>query len=130
MVISRNRSSAPIFSRVGYSSRSRLGVVLISNFNLSGFIDLGYRLFRDKDSPSVPPFVVGDVFDTSFFNPAAPLSAEPLNLRATTSLTPLKGKLRAIHAGSFFHLFDEETQVRPPSAFPRSDSELRGEEVI
>jgi hypothetical protein len=47
--------------------------------------------------------------------PAEPYYEEPGTpcppLSSLTSLTPLRGHVSAIHASSFFHLFDEEKQL-------------------
>jgi hypothetical protein len=40
-----------------------------------------------------------------------PGSAPDLLLRSLTSLNPLHGRVFAIHASAFFHLFDEEKQL-------------------
>ena len=73
-----------------------------------------------KSTPETCPiaFVPGDVFDHEFIEPAPPATTSPestiypiikdLNL---TSLNPLRYKISAIHASSFFHLFDEEKQL-------------------
>ena len=61
-------------------------------------------------------FIPGDIFDDSFLAPG-PIVAEgpgnnpPVDVTALTSLNPLRGKMSAIHASSFFHLFTEEQQV-------------------
>jgi len=60
------------------------------------------------------PFVPGDVFDPAFLAPAQPTYSLPStptpNLRSVTTLTPLIGHVSAIHASSFFHLFNEAQQ--------------------
>ena len=40
-----------------------------------------------------------------------PTSGSAPDLRSLTSLNPLHGRVFAIHASSFFHLFDEEKQL-------------------
>jgi len=57
------------------------------------FFDLGYKLFRDKDTLK-SKFFVGDVFD-----PSSPLSE-------------LDGKIDIIYAASFLHLFGYDDQIR------------------
>ncbi|KAM0753342.1 hypothetical protein T439DRAFT_323981 [Meredithblackwellia eburnea MCA 4105] len=75
------------------------------------FIDYGFKLFQDTPSTSVP-FVVGDIFSHSFFDPsAAPTHPDSLDLRTLDTLTPLTRRVRHVHCGSFFHLFDEPTQL-------------------
>ncbi|KAH8668552.1 hypothetical protein BX600DRAFT_548883 [Xylariales sp. PMI_506] len=61
------------------------------------FIELGYELFRDRDSFK-GTFVAGDVFNSPTDADADPLSA-------------LDGEITFIHAGSFFHLFTWDDQV-------------------
>lgn len=64
------------------------------------------------------PFLEGDVFDQAFLAPVAPftLQSPPStprpNLKALTSLNPLRGHVSAIFAGSFIHLFPEESQTQ------------------
>ena len=57
------------------------------------FFDLGYKLFRDKDSLK-SRFIVGDVFDLS------------------SPLSELDGKIDIIYAASFLHLFGYADQVK------------------
>jgi hypothetical protein len=56
------------------------------------YFDLGYELFRDKDSFRAT-FLAADVFE------------EP------SPLTELAGRLDMVYAGSFFHLFDHAQQL-------------------
>ena len=62
------------------------------------------------------PFVAGDVFDPAHLETVPPFYAPPETslpqLNALTSLNPLRGHVSAIHASSFFHLFDEEKQLQ------------------
>lgn len=58
------------------------------------FIDLGYELFRDRDTFR-GRFVAGDMLDP-----------------ADTALTAIDGKVDLVHAASFFHLFSWDDQVR------------------
>ncbi|KAM0750794.1 hypothetical protein T439DRAFT_325853 [Meredithblackwellia eburnea MCA 4105] len=83
----------------GYPSELVIGVEL-----MKGFVDISTKLFPAVPSPQV---YVGDIFDTkTFSDPDAP-SILPADL---STLTPIKGKVRAVHCGSFFHLFSEEKQ--------------------
>lgn len=59
------------------------------------FIDLGYDLFRDRDTLK-STFVIGDIFDDS----------------AESWFHELEGILDIIYAASIFHLFDWKEQVR------------------
>jgi hypothetical protein len=60
--------------------------------------------------------VAGDAFDPNIIEPldqpfyAPPTTLRPSNLQQLKSLTPLQGHISAIHASSFFHLFDDEKQ--------------------
>jgi hypothetical protein len=56
--------------------------------------------FDPKHLEVVPPFTTAD----------APSGPAP-DLRNLTSLNPLRGRVSAIHASSFFHLFSEEKQL-------------------
>jgi SAM-dependent methyltransferase len=58
------------------------------------FIDMGYELFRDKESFKAH-FMVADIFDMSEERP----------------LKALEGKMDIVHAGLFLHLFDWPEQV-------------------
>lgn len=82
----------------------------------TGFVDLGYKLFLDTPSSCPVSFLVGDIFAPSFYSvslePAPSASSGPTTLSSLTSLSPLHNKIRALHAGSLFHLFDEATQKK------------------
>lgn len=55
------------------------------------FWELGYELFRDRDTLA-SSFIEGDIFD------------------AGSALTALDGQMDVVYAGSFLHLFDYEGQ--------------------
>ncbi|KZT13253.1 uncharacterized protein LAESUDRAFT_719587 [Laetiporus sulphureus 93-53] len=80
------------------------------------FWELGRRLFRDTPEAFPVPFVPGDAFNTSFLKPVPPFCSPPETpvppLSSLTTLTPLLGHVSAIHASSFFHLFDEAQQLQ------------------
>jgi len=91
---------------------------------LKGFWDYGHELFNSTPETLPAAFIPGDIFDPALLAPrgaylsvsdiASVLSHEgstlpPLN--TLTSLTPLQGKISAIHASAFFHLFSEERQL-------------------
>jgi hypothetical protein len=85
-------------------------------FVLKEFWECGHDLF--KSTPEIFPagFVAGDAFSPSTIEPrepfySSPSSPRPTDLKALTSLTPLQGHTSAIHASSFFHLFDENQQL-------------------
>ena len=82
----------------------------------SEFWDIGHKAFRSTPESFPVRFLAGDVFDDTFLAPG-PISQglllpepEAVELSALTSLTPLRGKVSAIHAANFFHLFNEEKQ--------------------
>ncbi|PIL30914.1 hypothetical protein GSI_07083 [Ganoderma sinense ZZ0214-1] len=79
----------------------------------SEFWDMGHKLFRSTPKTFPVPFVPGDAFDPAFLEPTtpAPPSDPRPGLSTLTSLNPLRGHVSAIHASSFFHLFDEEKQL-------------------
>lgn len=56
------------------------------------FMELGYKLFKDRDSLK-SKFIAADVFDPS------------------SELLQLKGQINIIYVGAFFHLFDYDEQV-------------------
>ncbi|KAI0823142.1 hypothetical protein BC628DRAFT_1417830 [Trametes gibbosa] len=57
------------------------------------FWALGHKLFKSSQETFPVPFIAGD-------------------LSALTSLNPLLGHVSAIHASAFFHLFNEERQLK------------------
>jgi hypothetical protein len=77
---------------------------------------LGHELFKSSPETFPAGFVRADAFSSTFIEPREPFYASlsaprPTDLRVLTSLTPLQGHISAIHASSFFHLFDEEKQL-------------------
>ena len=85
----------------GYPATSVLGCDLRQDY-----IDLGYKLYGDKDTCQIR-FFTSDVFDVplTFNNEVA-----DGNRTKVTALSPLLGSLTHIYAGALFHLFDESTQ--------------------
>ncbi|KAF8075122.1 hypothetical protein FPV67DRAFT_616025 [Lyophyllum atratum] len=79
-----------------------------------GFWDFGHQLFKSTPESFPAAFVAGDAFDSNLIAPRAPFNDVPQTphpgLASLTSLTPLQGRISAIHASSFFHLFSEERQ--------------------
>lgn len=102
------------------------------------FWDMGYKLFRDSPGTFTVPFVQGDVLSPSFLEPSPPIYT-PLvtptpDLTALTSLTPLAGRLSAIHASYLIHLFGEDRQLQIARALgglldPRPGSVIFGQHV-
>ncbi|KZT41365.1 hypothetical protein SISSUDRAFT_981979 [Sistotremastrum suecicum HHB10207 ss-3] len=78
------------------------------------FWELGHKLFKTTVDSFPVPFLAGDVFDPAFIAPAKPaidrLNGATPDLSTLASLTPLTHRISAIHASSFFHLFNEEQQ--------------------
>lgn len=88
------------------------------NFALRDTLDfwsIGHKVFNSTPETFPVKFVPGDIFDKSFLEPG-PITTEslvnqpPVDLASLSTLTPLRGRLSAIHAGAFFHLFSEEQQ--------------------
>jgi len=78
------------------------------------FWELGHKLFRSNTRTFPVAFIPGDALDPSFLDVAPPSTSPqtPLPpLPTLTSLSPLHGRLSAIHASSVFHLFDEAKQL-------------------
>lgn len=81
------------------------------------YADLGHKFFRTTQETYPIAFLPGDVFDPThlevvppYTSANAPTDPAPA-LRSLTSLNPLHGRVSAIHASSFFHLFSEEKQL-------------------
>lgn len=79
------------------------------------FIDLGYELFRDKDTLK-SEFIAADIFDNK------------------SALTKLEGKVDIIGASSFFHLFSWSDQKKVATRVikllrPQKDSLLVGRQI-
>lgn len=77
--------------------------------------DLGHKLFKTTAKEFPAHFIGGDAFDPAFFETAPVLDSPPTTptpaLSSLQTLTPLNGRVSAIHASSFFHLFNEEKQL-------------------
>ena len=86
------------------------------NTTTTAFWDLGHELFKSTPESFPVPFIAGDVFDPTNLQKVAPASLSQqnelptINLAALTSLNPLHGRVSAVHASSFFHLFNFEQQ--------------------
>ncbi|TCD62950.1 hypothetical protein EIP91_006213 [Steccherinum ochraceum] len=83
--------------------------------------DLGHKLFRTTPEEFPVPFLPGDIFDPNFLQIAPPATSAPTtsnpSLKDLRSLTPLNGRLSALHSSAFFHLFDEAQQFAVAKAF-------------
>ena len=90
-------------------------------FILVEFADIGHKLFRTTQETYPIAFIPGDAFDAKHLDVVPPLASahEPtglpegsaLDLGSLTSLNPLHGRVSALHASSFFHLFSEARQL-------------------
>ncbi|KAF8075125.1 hypothetical protein FPV67DRAFT_616072 [Lyophyllum atratum] len=82
-----------------------------------GFWDHGHELFKSSPESFSAGFVAGDVFDSAHIAPREPfynsneLETPVPDLQLLTSLTPMQGRISAIHASYFFHIFDEAQQL-------------------
>jgi SAM-dependent methyltransferase len=79
------------------------------------YVELGYQLFRDRDRLH-SPFLTADIFDNS------------------SPLIELQGTFDVVYAGSFFHLFGYENQVKVSTAVakllrPRKGSMILGRQI-
>ena len=76
-----------------------------------GFWDLGHKLFRTTPETYPAKFLAGDAFDDAHLSLTAPVpSGPPPPVASVNTLTELREHISAIHASSFFHIFNEEKQ--------------------
>jgi len=76
------------------------------------FWDLGHALFRSTPKSFPATFVTGNALDLAFLSPFAS-GSEPsteVDLSNISSLNDLRGRVSAIWASSFFHVFSETNQ--------------------
>ncbi|KAI9059639.1 hypothetical protein FKP32DRAFT_1596195 [Trametes sanguinea] len=96
--------------------------------------ELGHKLFRSTDESFPATFLPGNVFDPTHIEITAPLDSPPSDpppeLSSLKSLNPLRGHVSAIHASSFFHLFDEEKEEQIARAFAGLLSPLPGSVIL
>ena len=118
--IHSNKWSHLIYAKVipvESSTRSKRTFCLLFSPLLAEFADLGHKLFKTTPESYPIAFVPGDVFDPTHLEVAPPMASSAQasgpapDLRNLTSLNPLRGRVFAIHASSFFHLFNEEKQL-------------------
>ncbi|KAF9446310.1 hypothetical protein P691DRAFT_708864 [Macrolepiota fuliginosa MF-IS2] len=83
----------------------------------TGFWEYGHELFRSTPETFPAAFIAGDAFDPAmilprepFYIDSPPIHPRPTELHSLISLNPLQGHITAIHASSFFHLFDGNKQ--------------------
>jgi hypothetical protein len=78
---------------------------------VTGFWDLGHKLFGTTPETYPAKFLAGDAFDDAHLSLTAPVSpGPPPTVASVNALTELRGHISAIHASSLFHLFGEEKQ--------------------
>lgn len=76
------------------------------------FWTLGQKLYRDNDETMPIKFIAGDVFNPSFLSPVVRDGASVhVPVASLKTLTELHGRVSAIHATNFFHLFTQEKQA-------------------
>ncbi|KAH9891085.1 hypothetical protein C8Q73DRAFT_109544 [Cubamyces lactineus] len=98
--------------------------------------ELGHKLFRSTNETFPATFVSGNVFDPAHLEVHPPLETcnlepgSPPDISTLSSLNPLRGHVIAIHASSFFHLFDEEKQEHIARAFAGLLSPLPGSMIL
>ncbi|KAE9390976.1 hypothetical protein BT96DRAFT_959659 [Gymnopus androsaceus JB14] len=118
--------NGPIFLDIGCCFGTDVRKLIADGFPLENVIssdlrsdlwDFGHDLFRSTPTSFPAKFLAGDVFDDNFITlgsdaPTYDISRsdEPKSLLGLSTLTPLKGRISAIHASKLFHLFDEEMQ--------------------
>lgn len=85
---------------------------------LSAFFKLGHRLFNDTPEKFPVPFIEGDILNRAFLDVVPPVYKQSEvqgptpDLTKLTTLTPLAGRLTAIHISMVFHLFMEDKQLQ------------------
>ncbi|KAK0435190.1 hypothetical protein EV421DRAFT_1837206 [Armillaria borealis] len=72
------------------------------------FWDLGHKLFKSTPESFPARFIAADIFELKDLA-KQPLASAP-ELSKVQSFAELSGSVSAIHASSFFHLFDEQQQ--------------------
>ncbi len=95
---------------------------------------LGHKLYRSTPETFPATFLAGDAFDPAHLAIVPPVYAvgpDPVpDLPTLTSLNPLHGHVAAIHASSFFHLFNEEQQLHLARAMAGLLCPLPGSMII
>ncbi|KAG0706777.1 hypothetical protein DFH29DRAFT_118239 [Suillus ampliporus] len=88
--------------------------IIASDIN-NEFLELSHELFRTTPASYPGCLLPGDVFDPAFLSlPELSDNVSPapaIDLSSLKSLNPLHGRISAINATGFFHLFNEEKQL-------------------
>jgi len=80
-------------------------------YRVTGFWDLGHKLYRTTPKTYPAKFLAGDALDDAHLSLTIPAPSDPLlPVESINSLTELRGHISAAYASSLFHLFDEEEQ--------------------
>ena len=82
-----------------------------------GFIDLGYKLYGDKESCEIT-FFAADMFSLLDCSVSAN-GAEEIGEHRSATLHSLAGSVSYLYGGLLFHLFDEPTQTQVARVFAR-----------
>ncbi|KAH9927500.1 uncharacterized protein BXZ73DRAFT_78530 [Epithele typhae] len=129
LAIGKERKN-PIFLDIGCCFGNDIRKAVADGFPMEGVIgsdlhseywDLGHKLFKTTSETFPVAFLPGDAFDPTHLEAAPPIPTAsdaatapfslPLWTAGLTSLNPLRARAAAIHASSFFHLFDEAQQL-------------------
>ncbi|KAG2036427.1 hypothetical protein BDR03DRAFT_866237 [Suillus americanus] len=88
--------------------------IIASDIN-NEFLELSHELFRTTPTSYPGCLLPGDVFDPAFLSVAVQpndvSSALAIDLTSLKTLNPLHGRISAINAARFFHLFAEDKQL-------------------
>jgi len=84
---------------------------MLTLYRVTGFLDLGHKLFRTTPDTYPAKFLAGDAFDDAHLSLTTPVpSGPPPQVSSVNTLTELRGHVSAIFASALFQLFDEERQ--------------------
>ncbi|KIJ60830.1 hypothetical protein HYDPIDRAFT_116688 [Hydnomerulius pinastri MD-312] len=94
----------------GFPAENTIGSDLHQEFGA-----IGHKLFKTTPETFAGHFIQGDALDPATLSIVEPFETAPESprpdLKALTSLNPLQGRVSAIHASNFFHLFSESKQL-------------------
>ena len=90
-----------------------------------GFIDLGYKLYRDKSTCPIV-FFAADMF--SLLQERDGLVTNEKD--GLTTLRGLEGRVKHLYGGLLFHLFNEETQTQVARVFSKLISRKPGSVIF